>query len=114
MSEKLVIGSISQQIEKIRKGLQPIELYVGNLDSKRDFIDIRDAFSAYWKIINSDCEGEVFNIGRGIPLKTGWVAEAFIKYSGLKIKAVQKEELKKKIDPPNIYADITKIQKILK
>lgn len=113
-SEKLVIGSISLQIEKIRKGLQPNELYVGNLDTKRDFIDISDVVSAYWKIINSDCEGEVFNIGSGKPLKIRTIVENFIKFSGLKIKIAQRRELVKKSDPPSIYADITKIRKNLK
>jgi len=114
MSDKLVVGSISAQIEKIRKGLQSKELHIGNLDAKRDFIDIRDAVSAFWKIINSDYIGEVFNIGSGIPYTIRKIVKTFIKYSGLKIELVQKKELARKIDPPNIYADITKIQKLLK
>jgi len=113
-SENLVTGSISSQIEKIRKGLQPYELYVGNLEAERDFIDIRDVVAAYWKIMNSNFSGEVFNIGSGKPIKIRNIVENFIKFSGLNIKVVQKGKLVKKIDIPSIYADITKIRKMLK
>lgn len=113
LSEKLIIGTISLQIEKIRKGLQPNKLYVGNLETRRDFIDIRDAVSAYWRIINSNCAGEVFNIGSGKPTNIKNIVRNFSKLSGLNIKIVQMRNLVKKIDPPDIYADITKIRKSL-
>jgi GDP-4-dehydro-6-deoxy-D-mannose reductase len=113
LSEKLIVGSISLQIEKIRKGLQPNELYVGNLESRRDFIDIRDVVSAYWRIINSDRAGEVFNIGSGKPTKIKSIVKNFIKLLGLNVKIVQRRNLVKEIDQPDIYADITKIRKSL-
>ena len=113
LSEKLIIGTISLQIEKIRKGLQPNKLYVGNLETRRDFIDIRDVVSAYWRIINSNRAGEVFNIGSGKPTKVKSIVKNFIKLLGLNVKIVQRKNLVKKIDPPDIYADITKIRKSL-
>lgn len=114
LSEKLLAGSIALQMEKIRKGLQPNELYVGNLNSERDFIDIRDVVVAYWKIINSDFSGEVFNIGRGRPVKIRKIVENFIILSGLRMKIVKREDLLRKIDPDFIYSDITKLRKHIK
>jgi GDP-4-dehydro-6-deoxy-D-mannose reductase len=114
LSEKLIIGTISLQIEKIRKGLQPNNLYVGNLEARRDFVDIRDVVSAYWRIINSNCAGEVFNIGSGKPTKVKSIVKNFIKLLGLNVKIVQRRNLVKKIDPPDIYSDITKIRKSLR
>jgi len=113
-SENLVTGSISSQLKKIRNGLQPYELYVGNLEAERDFVDIRDVVAAYWKIMASNFSGEVFNIGSGKPIKIRNIVKNFIKFSGLDIRVLQKRKLVKKIDIPNIYADIKKIRKMLK
>lgn len=114
LSEKLLVGSIALQIEKIGKGLQPNELYVGNLNSERDFIDIRDVVAAYWKIIKSDFPGEVFNIGRGRPFKIRKIVEDFIILSGLRIKIVKRENLLRKNDSPCVYSNITKLSKHIK
>ncbi len=113
LSDKLSGGSIVLQIEKIRKGLQSHELYVGNLNTERDFVDIRDVVAAYWNIINSEFSGEVFNIGRGCPIKMKIIVKYFIRTSGMEIKTVQKEDLFKKNDPQCVYSDITKIKKLL-
>ena len=69
--------------------------------------------SAYWRIINSNRAGEVFNIGSGKPTKVKSIVKNFIKLLGLNVKIVQRKNLVKKIDPPDIYADITKIRKSL-
>ncbi|MFC1816539.1 GDP-mannose 4,6-dehydratase [Thermodesulfobacteriota bacterium] len=114
MSEQLVVGAISMQIDKIIKKMQSRDLYIGNLDTERDFIDIRDVVASYWKISNSDFIGEVFNIGSGKPTKIRNILNLFVKYSGLNINIKQKKKLIKENDPQCIYADIAKVRKLLK
>jgi GDP-4-dehydro-6-deoxy-D-mannose reductase len=67
--ESFVTGKIISQIHKILEG-KIDNLSLCCLDSKRDFIDVRDVVSAYWKIISSPefgdiCNGKVFNVGSG-------------------------------------------------
>jgi len=53
-----------------RPGQQIIR--VGNLQPRRDFIDIRDAVSAYWKVCEKGEPGEIYNVctGRTASIRT--------------------------------------------
>jgi len=56
-----VTSSFAKQIAEIEKGKEPI-IYVGNLDARRDFSDVRDIVGAY-RLALEKCEfGEVYNI----------------------------------------------------
>jgi GDP-4-dehydro-6-deoxy-D-mannose reductase len=112
-SEQLIMGSISRQIERIKKGLQPNEVYVGNTDRERDFLDVRDAVSAYYRLVQSEHTLEPFNVGSGRPTRIDRMIANYIEFTKLNITIVEKEIRKKLADPYSIYADISKIsQKI--
>ena len=60
-----VLSAFAKQIAAIELGLQK-EIRVGNLKSKRTFIDVRDAVRAYWLLVTKTTKhhyGDVFNIG---------------------------------------------------
>lgn len=67
-SDNYVISAFAKQIAEIEGGLKPGILYVGNLDPQRDFVDISDAVDAYWKLIASECFGQVFNVCSAAPI----------------------------------------------
>jgi GDP-4-dehydro-6-deoxy-D-mannose reductase len=60
-----VTSSFAKQIAEIEKKKRPPVIYVGNLEAKRDFTDVRDMVRAYWLALERGVEGEVYNIGRG-------------------------------------------------
>jgi len=59
------IASFAQQIARIELGAQPPVLKVGNLDTRRDFTDVRDIVRAYLLAAEKGKPGEVYNIGSG-------------------------------------------------
>jgi nucleoside-diphosphate-sugar epimerase len=64
-----VCGQIISQIVEIERG-RKTSLNLREIESYRDFIDVRDAVAAYWSIVNHDrfateCAGKVFNVGSG-------------------------------------------------
>jgi len=64
-SEDYVCSNFAKQIVEIEKGKHPNVLKVGNLEAQRDFIDVRDTIDAYWRLLNSNSFGKVFNVCSG-------------------------------------------------
>lgn len=53
----------AKQIAEIEKGKSPPQIHVGNLDSIRTFMDVRDTVRAYWMALEKCTPGEVYNVG---------------------------------------------------
>lgn len=58
-----VLSNFAKQVAAIEVGKQEPTIKVGNLDSIRTFMDVRDAVVAYWLLVNKCEPGEVYNIG---------------------------------------------------
>lgn len=56
-------SNFAKQIAEIEAGLRHPIIKVGNLDSIRTFMDVRDAVRAYWYVVTKCRAGEVYNIG---------------------------------------------------
>jgi len=69
--EVFVMSNFARQIAAIEAGLHEPVMRVGNLDSVRDFTDVRDMVRAYWLAAERGEPGEVYNIasGRGITIR---------------------------------------------
>lgn len=92
LSRNLVIGEICAQIAEGKT-----ELQLGNIDSERDFIDIRDAVAAYWMLIKgSECSG-IYNVASGCVYSIRNVLEIASELVGRKL-AVSVDEKRLKIN----------------
>ena len=60
-----VTSNFCRQVADIEKGRREPVIHVGNLESKRDFTDVRDIVRAYWLCLEKCPAGEVYNIGSG-------------------------------------------------
>lgn len=113
---QLICGSIVGQIKNICYGTSKTnKLIVGNLYTKRDFIDIRDVVRAYWglityKKINS---GEIFNIGSGKAYSIKEIIGILFKHCGREIAIKQDIKKVRRKDIPCQVANITKIKEAI-
>ncbi len=64
-STDYAIPNFARQIAAIKKGAQPPILRTGNLNSIRDFTDVRDMCEAYIKLLKFGKTGEVYNAASG-------------------------------------------------
>lgn len=78
------ISSDAFQIARMMKGMQDKTLLVGNLESVRVVIDVRDTVNAYYLAMMSDeCNGQIFNVCGDVPRKMQYFADKLIEISGL-------------------------------
>jgi GDP-4-dehydro-6-deoxy-D-mannose reductase len=64
-SSRFVVSSLARQIAEIEAGVRPSRLRVGNLEARRDFVDVRDAAAAYWLAAGKGEAGEAYNVASG-------------------------------------------------
>ena len=88
--DTFVVSSFAKQVALIEKGKQKPVLYVGNLEAKRDFTDVRDVVRAYW-LASQKCEfGEPYNICSGRTMSIQSVLDVLLSLSSVKnIKILQ-------------------------
>lgn len=115
ISKLLFIGKIYEQIEKVKRG-EISKILVGNLEAKRDYIDVREAVKYYQKIMERGRLGEVYNVGSGNSVKMRDFLDLILKEAGLDMKVMEERGLKvpDKTDIPEIYADLRKIKTLEK
>jgi GDPmannose 4,6-dehydratase len=78
------ISSDAFQIARMMKGLQEKVILVGNLESVRVVIDVRDTVNAYYLAMQSnDVNGKIFNVCGDTPRKMQFFTDKLIEISGL-------------------------------
>jgi len=64
-SDQYVTAGFARQIVEMKMGTRPLEMEVGNLQVKRDFLDVRDAVQAYLLLMRKAESGEIYNLASG-------------------------------------------------
>jgi len=111
ISKLMFIGNVFDQIEKLRKG-EISKIVVGNLETRRDYIDVWEAVKYYQKIMERGRAGEVYNVGSGTSVKMRDLLALLLKEAGLDMRVVEETTplVTDKTDIPEIYADLRKIK----
>jgi len=78
------ISSDAYQIARMMKGYQSKELLIGNLNTTRVVIDVRDTVNAYYLgMISKNSNGKIYNVCGDIPRKMQYFTDGLIEASGL-------------------------------
>lgn len=94
-------SSFAKQIAAIEAELQEPVLKVGNLDSVRTFLDIKDAVRAYWLLVSKCFPGEVYNVGGVETMTVGEMLQKLLNLSTVK-------NIEVKVDPVRLRpSDVT-------
>lgn len=105
------VSTFAKKIAEIEKNTNEFVLSVGNLESKRDFTDVRDMVRAYVLLVEKGKIGEVYNIGSGISYKISEILEKLLSFSDKKIEIQKDEALLRPSDNPDLCCDNTKINR---
>jgi GDP-4-dehydro-6-deoxy-D-mannose reductase len=109
-SKTFVVPAFASQIAKLEKAGGG-EILVGNLNSWRDFTDVRDMVRAYLLALEKADPGDVYNIGSGKAYKIADILKELISFSKVEIKVKQDPKLIRDMDIEKISCDFSKFKK---
>lgn len=112
-SSHFVVASIAKKIAEIKKRKAQF-LSVGNLESRRDFTDVRDMVRAYEMALEKGKVGDVYNIGSGVSYKISDILHKMILLSTKEIKIRIDKGLLRPIDNPDLVCDASKFIRLTK
>ncbi len=84
-----VCSDFAKQIVDMEKGKRKPEMFVGNLEARRDFTDVRDMVKGYWFALEKCEPGEVYNICSGKTWYIKDILSMLIEISGADIEVKQ-------------------------
>jgi GDP-4-dehydro-6-deoxy-D-mannose reductase len=87
--EAFVIPSMARQLIRVRQGLQPAQLEVGDVDVTRDFLDVRDVLHAYLALLQHGRNGEVYNVCSGVERRVRDLIAQLATLAGVEVELVQ-------------------------
>lgn len=109
-SEAFVTASFAMQIAEIEAGQRPPVLEVGNLDTKRDFCDVRDIVRAYWLALLEGRPGDVYNLGSGRSHSVAEVLQMLLRQATVGITVQRDAGRLRPSDIPDLVCDASKFQ----
>jgi GDP-4-dehydro-6-deoxy-D-mannose reductase len=86
-----VTSDFAKQIVDIEKGLIKPVIRVGNLESERDFTDVRDIVKAYELLASLGDIGEIYNVCSGMPTRIKEILNKYINLSSCKTIEVKED-----------------------
>lgn len=85
-SERFAIANFARQIAAIKLGLAEPVLYIGDIDTTRDFTDVRDVVLAYQLLLARGRSGEVYNVCTGAERSIRSLIEQMCAHTGMTIE----------------------------
>lgn len=107
-----VVPKLAEQFARIENGELESVIEVGNLDTVRDFTDVRDMVVAYILAAKSGKSGEIYNIGSGTGHSISDIINILQSLSTAKVEIKVKEELVRKSDVPILVCEVAKFKSI--
>jgi GDP-4-dehydro-6-deoxy-D-mannose reductase len=107
---RFALAGFADQLARIDAGAAPPELQVGNLDTVREYGDVRDTVRAYRLLLERGESGEAYNVatGRGHSLKS--LLDQLIAISGVKARVVTDPARMRARDSDHLIGDPGKLE----
>ncbi len=106
------LPGFARQLVSIKKGEAPPVLEVGNLEVRRDFLDVRDVVAAYQVLLARGQSGTVYNVcsGTAPPLRS--LVERMIELSGAEARIQVEAARLRAADIPELRGDATRLRSL--
>ena len=106
---RFVVASFARQLASIAAGGEAV-LHVGNLDARRDFLDVRDVVDAYIRLAESRTPaGSVYNVARGEAVAIKEILRRLITIARVPVEVREDPQRMRPADVPLVVGDAAKL-----
>ncbi len=109
--DSFVISNMARQIARVRLGLQPPCLEVGDIDVTRDFLDVQDVIEAYLLLLEKGRSGEVYNVCSGQERRVRDLIVEIAGLAGVDVELVQDPARMRRAEQRRVVGSSEKLQK---
>ena len=115
-STAFAVPAFAAQIADAERSGRPTTLKVGNLEARRDFLDVRDVVDAYLLAIEARHlpAGVILNLASGEPRRIGDILAALLRLSSAEIRVDRDEALMRPSDVPVSAGDASRARDLLR
>ena len=107
-SPDFVLPTLVKQLARIEAGQTPPVLKLGNLDTVRDFSDVRDVVRTYPLLLEQGRNGEVYNLASGVGTSVRELAEQVMSLSKVRVTLEVEPSRVRSTDIPFLVGDASK------
>ena len=107
--DQFLLPALVHRVLAIRGGTDKA-LRIGNADTVRDFLHVRDVVRAYLALVESGVAGEVYNVCSGEGTRTRDLAKRVLAAAGVNAAIVVEAALVRQVEVPWLVGDPTKIR----
>jgi GDP-4-dehydro-6-deoxy-D-mannose reductase len=100
-----------RRIIRVKKGLQPPVIEVGNLKPRRAFLDVSDAVRGFYQAAMKGKRGEAYNLCAPRTYEIGELLRMALRISGVRAEVRAANELMRPSDEKIIFGSTAKIRK---
>jgi GDP-4-dehydro-6-deoxy-D-mannose reductase len=108
--EAFAESSFARQVAEIEAGRRAPVVEVGNLESVRDFTDVRDVVRAYWSLLALGRPGEVYNVASGVGVRLGDILDRLLGLSGQRVEIRVDASRLRPADVPVLVGDPARLK----
>lgn len=108
---RFVLPNVARQIARAEhEGRDRVEVHVGNLDTRRDFIDVRDMVRAYWLLLERGDPDVVYLAcsGRSMPVRR--LIEGLAPLAHIPVTFTSDAELRRDGEQPDLYGSPARLR----
>ena len=109
-SPAFVAPSMAKQIAEIEAGRRPARLEMGNMESQRDIMDVRDTVRAYRALMQSAKPGVPYNVCSGVATSIRSLVDLFVAKARVQIAVTQDPSRFRPNDTPIVLGDHIRIR----
>lgn len=108
-----VLSDWCKQAVAIELGQQEPIMKVGNIESVRDFMDVRDIVKIYHLLLTTGVPHEIYNVGSGVGYRLGDLLNKILSFINVPVQVEVDGARKRSQDTTLLVADTTKLNQLI-